>query len=87
VVLGALTPLFLLCAVACFYSVFVSGLDKTGLTYLLAIFPVGFVFYAATALLGSAVAFTNKPIGLWGRFALGMAIAPLACGTIVLLTR
>jgi hypothetical protein len=87
VVLGTLTPLFLIYATACFYSIFVSGLNRTDLIYLLAALPVGFVFYVATVLLGAAVAFIRKPAGLWARFALGMAIAPLACGTIVLLTR
>lgn len=87
VVLGALTPLFLLYAVACLYSIFVSGVDQIGLVYLWAAFAVGFLFYAATALLGLAAAFISRPVGLWARFALGMTIAPLACGTIVLLTR
>ncbi|MET3653927.1 hypothetical protein ABIC75_003665 [Dyella japonica] len=87
VVLGALTPLFLIYATACFYSIFVSGLNKTDLVYLLAALPVGFVFYAATVLLGAAAAFIRKPAGLWARFGLGMTVAPLACGSIVLLTR
>lgn len=87
VILGALTPLFLLYAVACLYSIFVSGLDKTGLVYLWAVFAVGFVFYAATALLGFAASFLDRPVSLWLRFALGLSIAPVACGAIVFVTR
>lgn len=87
VVLGALTPLFLLYAVAWLYSIFGSGLDKMGLIYLWAALAVGFVFYGATALLGLAASFIDRPKGTWARFALGMAIAPVACGTIVLVTR
>ena len=87
VVLGALTPLILLYAMAWLYSILVSGLDKIGLLYLWAALGVGFLFYGATAMLGLAASFIDRPKGTWARFTLGIAIAPVACGTIVLVTR
>ena len=84
VVLGALTPLLVFFAVSCIAAAVLSPPDSLG--YYLVLGIVAFGYYVSTLLLGIFLSFFKRPVSMWPRFALGMTMAPLGCGLVLLFT-
>lgn len=76
VLLGVVTPLLLVYAVAVGSYFFASAEPSSRFSFY-AVWVMSFVVYLALVLVGVALAFIPKPSNLYGRYFVGLASAPI----------
>ena len=82
VLLGAVTPLFILYAIVAGSYFFVPE-KPSGRFPFSAIWVMSFVDYLALALGGTALAFIPKPSNLYGRYFVGLVSAPISYALLI----